>query len=103
MLESLVQDVLYGIRQLRQTPGFTLVAVMSLARGVGANTSMFQLVNSIRLKMLPVHEPEQLVTVEFAKGSARSGWASTRSARLTYEQWDQIRAQQQAFNGVLAW
>jgi putative ABC transport system permease protein len=103
MLTSLRQDISYGIRQLRQSPGFTLVAVLSLALGVGANTAMFQLVDAIRLKMLPVREPQELVSIDFAKGSSRSGWFSTRSARLTYAQWDQIRKQQQAFNGVLAW
>ncbi len=103
MLTSLWQDVSYGIRQLKQSPGFTLVAVLSLALGVGANTAMFQLVDAIRLKMLPVRDAQELVSVDFAKGSSRSGWFSTRSARLTYAQWDQIKSQQQAFSGVLAW
>jgi putative ABC transport system permease protein len=103
MLESILQDVRYGTRQLRQSPGFTLVAVLSLALGIGANTAIFQLVDAIRLKMLPVHHPQELVQIDFERGSARSGWFSTRSARLTYAQWEQIRAQQQAFVGVLAW
>lgn len=103
MLESLRQDVGYGIRQLRLSPGFTLVAVLSLALGVGANTAMFQLVDAIRLKLLPVRAPRELVTVEFAKGSQLSGWFSTRSARLTYAVWDQIRSRQQAFTDVAAW
>ena len=103
MLESILQDMRYGIRQLKQSPGFTLVAVLSLALGIGANTAIFQLVDAIRLKMLPVHNPQELVSVDFEKNSMRAGWFSTRSARLTYAQWDQIRAQQQAFTGVLAW
>src|SRR6266481_2724976 len=103
MLESTMQDVRYGVRQLRQSPGFTLVAVLSLALGVGANTAIFQLVNAIRLKMLPVQNPEELVSIDFEKGSARAGWWSSRSASLTYAQWEQIRSQQQAFTGVLAW
>jgi predicted permease len=103
MLESILQDVWYGVRQLKQSPGFTLTAVLSLALGVGANTSIFQLVDAIRLRTLPVQEPRELVTVDFEKGSARSGWFSTRSARFTYAQWEQLKAQQQAFTGVLAW
>src|SRR5437899_12823741 len=103
MLESTMQDIRYGVRQLRQSPGFTLVAVLSLALGIGANTAIFQLVDAIRLKMLPVHNPLELVSVDFEKNSSRSGWFSTRSARLTYAQWEQIRAQQQAFTGVRAW
>ncbi len=59
--------------------------------------------NAIRLKMLPVQNPQELVSIDFEKGSARAGWWSSRSARMTYAQWEQIRAQQQAFTGVLAW
>jgi putative ABC transport system permease protein len=103
MLESITQDVRYGLRQLRQSPGFSFVAVLSLAMGIGANTAIFQLVNAIRLKMLPVRNPQELVWIDFEKGSARAGWWSSRSARLTSAQWEQIRAQQQAFTGVLAW
>jgi putative ABC transport system permease protein len=103
MLESIRQDVRYGLRQLKQSPGFSFVAVISLALGIGANTAIFQLVNAIRLKMLPVRNPQELVSIDFEKGSARAGWWSSRSARLTSAQWEQIRAQQQAFTGVLAW
>ncbi len=98
-----MQDLRYGIRQLRQSPGFTLVAVASLALGIGANTAIFQLVDAIRLKMLPVEKPQELVSIDFEKNSSRAGWFSTRSARFTYAQWEQIRSQQQAFSGVLAW
>src|SRR3954468_7928233 len=58
-LDQLRADVVYGIRQLKQSPGFTAVAVLSLALGIGANTAIFQLVNAIRLKLLPVKDPEQ--------------------------------------------
>jgi predicted permease len=98
-----MQDLRYGLRQLRQSPGFTLVAVASLALGIGANTAIFELVDAIRLKMLPVDKPQELVQIDFEKNSSRSGWFSTRSARLTYAQWEQIRSQQQAFSGVVAW
>src|SRR5256885_4806359 len=100
MFESFVQDVRYGMRQLRQSPGFTLAAVLSLALGIGANTAIFQLVDAIRLKMLPVRNPRELLAIDFERDAMRAGWFSTRSARLTYAQWDQIRAQQQAFTGV---
>ena len=103
MLEPVMQDVSYGIRQLKQNPGFTLVAVLSLALGIGANTAIFQLVDTIGLKTLPVANPRELVSVDFQPNSFRSGWFSTRSARLTYGQWNEIRSGQQAFSGVLAW
>ncbi len=97
------QDLRFGARQLRLNPGFTAVAVLSLALGIGANTAIFQLVNAVRLRALPVQRPEELAYVDFAKGSMRSGWFSTRSARFTYTQWEQIRDQQEAFSGIFAW
>ncbi len=103
MLEPVLLDLRYALRQLRQNPGFTVVAVLSLALGIGANTAIFQLIDAIRLRMLPVRNPHELVTIDFREGSQRSGWFSTRSSRLTYAQWDRIRAQQQAFTGVIAW
>src|SRR5947209_6162319 len=76
------QDLRYGARQLLLNPGFAAVAVLSLALGIGANTAIFQLVNAVRLRSLPVQKPEELAYVDFARGSMRSGWFSTRSARL---------------------
>src|SRR5437016_12544543 len=88
MLESTMQDIRYGVRQLRQSPGFALVAVLSLALGIGANTAIFELVNAIRLKMLPVHNPRELVAIDFERDSLRAGCLSTRSARLMYGEWE---------------
>jgi predicted permease len=102
-LDTLTQDVRYSARQLRLNPGFTAVAVLSLALGIGANTAIFQLVDAVRLRTLPVHAPDELVSVDFPRDSQRSGWFSSRSPRLTYAQWEQIRTQQQAFTGMVAW
>jgi putative ABC transport system permease protein len=97
------QDLRYGWRQLRLNPAFTAVAVLSLALGIGANTAIFELVNAVRLRTLPVQKPEDLAYIDFQRGSSRSGNFSTRSARFTWAQWKQIEAQQQAFSGVMAW
>ena len=67
MLGSIAQDIRYGIRQLKKSPGFTAVSVLSLALGIGANTAIFQLIDVIRLKMLPVHNPQELVSIDFEK------------------------------------
>ena len=102
-IESFLQDLRYGARQLKQSPGFTLVAVMSLALGIGANSAIFQLIDAVRLRTLPVQNPQELVAIDFPTGSQRSGWFSTRNSRFTYGQWEQIQARQQVFSGVLAW
>ena len=61
LLDELKGDLRYAVRQLRGSPAFTTVAVLSLALGIGANTAIFSLINTLMLRMLPVREPEQLV------------------------------------------
>ncbi|HLK19891.1 MAG TPA: ABC transporter permease [Bryobacteraceae bacterium] len=67
-LEQLAQDLRYGLRTLRRNPGFTLIAVLSLALGIGANTAVFSLVDEVVLKTLPVRAPNELRILQWVRG-----------------------------------
>jgi putative ABC transport system permease protein len=97
-VESLVQDVRYAVRMLRKAPGFTAVAVLTLALGIGANTAIFSLIDAVMLRMLPVQSPEQLVRIEF-----RSPASPRPRISATNPIWEQVRDHQDAFSSVIAW
>src|SRR5277367_3628490 len=91
-LESVLQDLRYGFRALSLNPGFFAIAGLSLALGVGANTAIFQLLDAVRLRSLPVSHPEQLAELQIAKNDhCCSGNFSDRRPNFTYPQWEQIQ------------
>ncbi len=98
-LEALWQDVRFGVRLLRKTPVITAVALLSLALGIGANTAIFSLLDSVMLRMLPVQNPRELVRVEMR--TPKQG--SDLNGSFTNPIWEQLRDRQNVFAGVMAW
>jgi len=93
MLDRFVQDIRYAIRTLRTAPGFALVAILSLALGIGANTAIFSLIDAVMLKTLPVSRPEELLQVT----------ESNDNTSFTNPLWEALRDRQDVFSGIFAY
>ena len=102
-IDNLTRDVRHAFRAMRRSPGFTAVAVLSLALGIGANSAMFQLLAAIGLRSLPVARPHELAEVRIAGGNQGFGLSGDSNSQLTNPLWEQVREHQQAFSGVFAW
>ena len=101
-LESTWQDLRYGMRTLRLSPGFAAVAIVSLALGIGANTAIFQLLDAVRLRSLPVQNPRELAEMKIVGGNQGMG-LNQQYGELTRPLWELIHDKQQAFSGTFAW
>jgi len=101
-METLWQDLRYGARLQRLNPGFTAVAVLSLALGIGANTAIFQLLDAVRLRTLPVKNPQELAVVRIADRKWSSGRHEGRYSHITNPMWEQIREHQEGFSSIFA-
>ena len=102
-IETIWADVRYGGRSLRRSPGFAVVAALSLGLGVGANTAIFQILDAVRLRSLPVRSPHELVEVRIVGGNGGMGLNRGRYGQLTRPIWEELRDHQQAFSGAFAW
>jgi putative ABC transport system permease protein len=102
-MTNLLRDLRHAFRLLRLSPGFTIVAVLTLALGIGANTAIFQLIDSIRLRTIPVKNPQELGTVRIADRHWGSGQFSGQYSQLTFPMWEQIRKRQEGFSEIAAW
>src|SRR5215471_18826829 len=91
----LMHDLRVAVRTLKATPVVSAVAILSLALGIGANTAIFSIVNSLLLRALPVKEPQQLALVTEDPTKGINSW--------TNPIWEQIRQRRDLFDGVLAW
>src|SRR5215813_9051261 len=101
--DEMFQDLRFGVRLLLKNKSFTAVAALSLALGIGANTAIFQLLDAVRLRTLPVKAPQELAEVIIADMTGARGNFSSPYPTVTNPIWEQIRDRQQAFSGALAW
>jgi predicted permease len=103
MMGTLFQDVRYGIRLLAKAPGFTAVAVLTLALGIGANTAIFSVMNAALVRRLPVHDPEQLVRLHTTFQPENTSQTGYNDTSLTEPVFEQLRHQRNVFSDLVAY
>ncbi len=101
LVENLLRDLRMAFRQLAKQPAFALAAILSLALGIGANTAIFQLLNALTLRVLPVRAPQELVEIRLT-GDGRSGRHTGRNRQVSLPQYEMFQHRQQAFSAMLA-
>jgi predicted permease len=101
-MNRLIQDLRYALRQLRKSPGFAAVAVITLALGIGANTAIFTVVNGLLLKMLPVRDPQQLVVVGDPTHANQRSNGTPRTDVFSYPLYKELRDRNAVFTGLCA-
>ena len=102
-MEALLQDLRYGIRTLAKNPGFTIVAILTLALGIGANAAIFSLTDQVLLRLLPVESPRELVVLSSPGRSWGRTWSDgDGSTSFSYPTYEEIRDRNEVFAGVLA-
>ena len=102
MLAGVKNDICQALRLLRFNPGFAAVAILSLALGIGANTAIFELIDAVLMRALPVPSPQQLADIQEIHGG-RIGSTVARQKEFSFAIWDQLRQQQKSFSGIAAW
>src|SRR5207253_4081646 len=98
LAEKFLSDVRYGLRVLGKSPGFTLVVILTLALGIGANTAIFSLIDAVMLRTLPVENPNDLLQLQIQRPRR-----AEPGGTFTNPLWEQVRGQQDVFSEVFAW
>jgi predicted permease len=105
-MNAFLQDARYAIRMLVKSPGFAVIAVVTLALGIGANTAIFSLIDAVMLKMLPVKDPRSLVLLAWDTSKWPGHWSQDGGdSRLSfsYPAFEQFREQNRSLSNLFAW
>jgi predicted permease len=102
VFDHIVRDTHHGLRLLKRSPVFTVVAILTLALGIGANAAIFHLIDTIRLRSLAIANPGELAEVS-PDGPQAFGIYDGNNSKATYPLWELIRANQDAFSAMFAW
>ncbi|HYA97572.1 MAG TPA: ABC transporter permease, partial [Methylomirabilota bacterium] len=102
-MSTVSQDVYYAFRRLRKSPLFTTMCVLTLALGIGANAAIFQLIDAVRLRTLPVKDPHTLAIVHLNMNHWGSGSFYGPYSGFTFPLWQQIRQRQEVFSSIAVW
>jgi predicted permease len=101
--ENLFRDVRYALRGFTKSPGFTAVAIITLALGIGANTAVFELFDAVRLRSLPIQKPQELAELRIIDGNHGLGVGNGPYSQFTIPMWQEVRRHHDPFSGVFAW
>jgi predicted permease len=102
-LDSFIRDAHYAVRGFAKSPVFTIVAILTLGLGIGANTAIFQLLDAVMLRSLPIRNPQELAEVRIAGGNKGFGVTDGRYANFTLPMWQEVRRHHDPLTGVFAW